>query len=157
MQKITPCLWFNGQVEEALDFYTSVFDSARVKDVSYYDKGSPMGAGAILTATFDIEGQEFMILNGGPQFTFNEAISFVVHCNDQEEIDYYWNNLTANGGQESMCGWLKDRYGISWQIVPAMIAKLMAGTEPEKSARAFQALMQMKKIDIATLETAYKG
>src|SRR5687767_1879254 len=110
MQKITPCLWFNGRVEEALDFYTSVFKNGKVKSVSHYGEGAPMPAGSVLTAVFEIEGQDFMILNGGPHFTLSEAVSFCIECKDQEEIDYYWNKLTSNGGSESMCGWLKDPY-----------------------------------------------
>lgn len=156
MQKITPCLWFNGKVEEALNFYTSVFESARVKDVSYYGEGGPM-AGEILTATFDIEGQEFMILNGGPNFEFNESISFTVNCNDQEEIDYYWDNLTADGGKESVCGWLKDKYGLSWQIAPTIINEMLTDKDPEKSKRVMDAVMKMKKLDIAELQAAYHG
>jgi predicted 3-demethylubiquinone-9 3-methyltransferase (glyoxalase superfamily) len=156
MQKITPCLWFNGKVEEALNFYTSVFESARVKDVSHYGEGSPM-PGEILTATFDIEGQEFMILNGGPHFQFSEAISFVVHCNDQEEIDYYWDKLTADGGEESMCGWLKDKFGLSWQIVPINIGDLIRDENPEKAQRVMNALMKMRKLDMSKLQEAHHG
>ena len=157
MQKITPCLWFNGRVQEALDLYTSVFKNAKVKDVSHYSEGSPMPAGAILTATFDIEGQEFMILNGGPHFTPTEATSFVINCKDQEEIDYYWNSLTANGGAESMCGWLKDPFGVSWQVVPIEIATLLTSDDKAASGRAMAALMQMRKIDLNKLREAYKG
>lgn len=154
MQKLTPCLWFNGKVEEALDFYTSVFKNAKVKEVSHYG-GGPM-EGQILTATFDIEGQGFMILNGGSHFTPNEAVSFAIDCKDQEDIDYYWNNLTSNGGQESMCGWLKDPYGISWQVVPSEINELMNNSRLN-SGKVMEALMQMKKIDLQKLREAARG
>jgi predicted 3-demethylubiquinone-9 3-methyltransferase (glyoxalase superfamily) len=157
MQKITPCLWFNGRVQEALDLYTSVFKNATVKDISYYGENMPMPPGSVMTATFDIEGQEFMILNGGPHFTPNEATSFVINCKDQEEIDYYWNSLTANGGMESMCGWLKDPFGVSWQIVPVEIAQLMKSEDTAASGRAMEALMHMRKIDLNKLREAYKG
>lgn len=157
MQKITPCLWFNGKVEEALDFYTSIFDSARVKDVSYYCEGAPMPAGSIMTATFDLEGQEFMILNAGPHFTFNEAISFVVHCIDQKEIDFFWDRLTADGGQESVCGWVKDKYGISWQIFSIDLREMMLDPDPEKVQRVMHAVWQMKKLDLEKLKEAYHG
>lgn len=154
MQKITPCLWFNGRVEEALDLYTSVFKNGKVTTVSHYGEGAPMPAGSILTAVFEIEGQKFMILNGGPHFTPNEAISFCIECKDQEEIDYYWNSLTANGGAESMCGWLKDPFGISWQVVPKDLGELLNQKDPKKSQSIMNALMQMKKLDIAKLKAA---
>ncbi|MNK16444.1 3-demethylubiquinone-9 3-methyltransferase [compost metagenome] len=157
MQKITPCLWFNGKVEEALDFYTSIFDSARVKDVTYYGEGSPMPAGSVMTATFDLEGQEFMILNGGPHFTHSEAISFVVHCIDQKEIDFFWESLTADGGQESMCGWVKDKYGISWQIFSIDLREMMLDEDPEKVQRVMQAVWHMKKLDLEKLKEAFHG
>jgi len=156
MQKLTPCLWFNGRVEEALDFYTTVFKNTKVKEVSHYGENMPMPAGSVMTATFEIEGQKFMILNGGPHFTPTEAISFVINCNDQAEIDYYWDNLTSNGGQESMCGWLKDPYGISWQVVPNEMGNLMRNSGAN-SGKVMQALMQMKKIDIAILRNAAEG
>jgi len=156
MQKLTPCLWFNGRVEEALEFYTSVFKNAKVKDVSHYGENMPMPAGSIMTATFDIEGQGFMILNGGPHFTPNEAISFVINCKDQEEVDYYWEKLTANGGRESMCGWLADPYGISWQVVPEEFGSIMRNSGAN-SDKVMQALMHMKKLDINKLKAAAKG
>jgi predicted 3-demethylubiquinone-9 3-methyltransferase (glyoxalase superfamily) len=157
MQKITPCLWFNGRVEEALDFYISIFRDAKIKKVSHYGEGAPMPAGSVLTAVFEIEGQEFMILNGGPHFTFSEAISFVVHCKDQQEVDYYWDNLLAGGGKESMCGWLKDKFGLSWQIVPLALNQLMSDKDPKKAERVMHALMKMVKLDVAKLEEAAKG
>ncbi|MDV6169868.1 VOC family protein [Flavobacterium sp. DG1-102-2] len=156
MQKLTPCLWFNGRVEEALEFYTSIFKNSKVNDISRYGKNMPMPAGSILTATFDIEGQAFMMLNGGPQFKHSEAISFVINCKDQEEIDYYWDNLTANGGSESVCGWLVDPYGISWQVVPEEFDQLIknSGSNADK---VMQALMQMIKLDINKLRAAATG
>jgi predicted 3-demethylubiquinone-9 3-methyltransferase (glyoxalase superfamily) len=152
MQKITPFLWFDGTVDEAIAFYTSVFKNAEVKQVM---KGPD---GKAFTAVFVLEGHEFMALNGGPKFTFNEAVSFFVNCKDQQEVDYYWDRLTADGGQESMCGWLKDKFGLSWQIVPdGLVELLWSCSEPEKSKRAVDAMMQMKKLDIAKLREAYNG
>lgn len=156
MEKITPCLWFNGRVEEALDFYTSVFKNAKVKEVSHYGENMPMPAGSIMTASFEMEGQKFMILNGGPHFTHSEAISFVISCKDQLEIDYYWDRLTSNGGQESMCGWLKDPYGISWQVVPEEMGSLVKNSG-SNAGKVMQALMQMKKLDLNRLREAAKG
>ncbi|PZR19545.1 MAG: hypothetical protein DI539_13710 [Flavobacterium psychrophilum] len=154
MQKITPCIWFNGRVEEALDLYTTVFKNGRIKTVSHYGEGAPMPAGSVLTAVFEIAGQEFMILNGGPHFKPNEAISFSIECKDQDEIDHYWDSLTANGGSESMCGWLKDPFGVSWQVVPRDLGQLINHRDPEKGQKVMAALMQMKKLDIATLKAA---
>lgn len=154
MQKITPCIWFNGRVEEALELYTTVFKNGKIKKVSHYGKGAPMPAGSILTAVFEIEDQEFKILNGGPHFMLTEAISFSIECNDQQEIDHYWNSLTANGGSESMCGWLKDPFGVSWQIVPKGLGDLLNQKDAEKSQKVMGALMQMKKLDIAKLKAA---
>lgn len=156
MQKITPCLWFNGRVEEALDFYTAIFKDSKVNEVTHYGPDMPMPDGEILTATLTLEGQEFMLLNGGPQFVHDEAISFVINCKDQAEIDHYWNSLTANGGRESECGWLADPYGISWQIVPAGLGELIKNSGPNVN-KVMQALLQMKKLDIAALEAAAKG
>ncbi|KOS04616.1 3-demethylubiquinone-9 3-methyltransferase [Flavobacterium akiainvivens] len=151
-QKITPFLWFNGTVDEAIAFYTSVFKNAEIKEVINGPDGKAF------TAVFVLEGQEFMALNGGPQFKFTEATSFFVECEDQQEIDYYWDKLTADGGEESMCGWLKDKYGLSWQIIPKGLVKLLwDSTEPEKSQRAVAAMMQMHKLDIAKLQEAYNG
>ena len=156
MQKLNPCLWFNGRVEEALEFYTSIFKNSKVKEISHYGENMPMPAGSILTATFDIEGQAFMMLNGGPQFKHSEAISFVINCKDQEEIDYYWDNLTANGGSESVCGWLVDPYGISWQVVPEEFDQLIKNSG-SNAAKVMQALMQMIKLDINKLRAAATG
>lgn len=157
MQKITPCLWFNGRVEEALNLYTSVFKNVKVKTTTYYGEGAPMPAGSILAVLFEIEGQDFTILNGGPHFTLSEAVSFYIECKDQEELDHYWYSLTANGGSESMCGWLKDPFGVSWQVVPKDMFELISSKDPEKSKRVMDAVMQMKKLDIAKIKEAANG
>lgn len=148
MQKITPCLWFDQQAEEAVDFYVSVFRDAR-KGISVAGPD-----GELMTLTFTLFGTEYLALNGGPRFTFNEAVSFIISCDTQEEIDFYWNTLIQNGGEESMCGWLKDRFGLWWQVVPAKISQLMTG-EPERVQRVMQAMMQMRKLDLRMLEKAY--
>ena len=155
MQKITPCLWFNGNVDQALNLYTSVFKDAKIKNVSRYGNAGPGKPGDVMVAVFEIENQEFMILNGGPQFPFTEAVSFTVHCETQQEVDHYWDSLIANGGQESQCGWLKDPFGLSWQIVPNILGRLMTDKDPKKAGSVMQAMLQMKKIDIAKLEEAY--
>ncbi|MEN0053110.1 MAG: VOC family protein [Mucilaginibacter sp.] len=155
MQKIIPCLWFDGKVEEAIKFYTSLFKNSKVKDISHYGEGAPQPAGTILVATFELEGQEFMILNGGPAFKFTEAISLSVNCETQEEVDFYWEKLSADGGQESQCGWLKDKYGLSWQIVPTVLGKFLRDQDKKKAGNVMMALMQMSKLDIKKLEEAY--
>jgi predicted 3-demethylubiquinone-9 3-methyltransferase (glyoxalase superfamily) len=155
MQKITPFLWFDNNAEEAMKFYTSVFKNSKIGRVTLYPEGSPGPAGTVMVGTFQIEGQEFIALNGGPAFKFTEAISFVVNCETQDEVDEYWKKLTAGGGKEVECGWLKDRFGLSWQIVPTILAKLMADKDPEKGKRVMQAMLKMKKIDIAGLQRAY--
>ena len=142
MQKITPFLWFNNQAEEAAKFYCSIFKNSKITS------GNPM------TVTFELEGQKFIALNGGPQFKFTEAVSFFVDCKTQEEVDYYWEKL-LDGGKESQCGWLKDKYGMSWQIIPSILGKLIGDPDPAKSKRALNAMLQMKKIDIAKLKEAY--
>lgn len=158
MQKITTCLWFDDRAEEAVKFYTSVFKNSKTGTTTRYDetvaKAAGRPAGTVMTVTFELEGREFMALNGGPIFKFNESVSLVVNCKNQDEIDYYWSKLTEGGGQESMCGWLKDKFGLSWQIVPEMLGELMAGKDTAKAKRAMAALMQMKKLDIKTLEEA---
>ena len=156
-QKITPFLWFDHQAEEAADLYTSIFKNSKILHVSRYGDAGPGPKGSAMVVNFQLAGQEFIALNGGPRFTFSEAFSFVVNCEDQQEVDYYWRKLTANGGAESMCGWLKDRFGFSWQIVPTILSKLMAGTDPERANRVMQALLQMKKIDIKRLQEAADG
>lgn len=156
MQKITACLWFDNQAEEAAEYYVSVFDNARIKDVSRYGEGGPGPAGQAIVVAFDIEDQAFQALNGGPAFSFTEAVSFVIDCASQDEVDRYWNALT-DGGTESQCGWLKDRYGVSWQIVPSVLGQLIAGPDAEGSQRAMQAMLGMRKLDIAELQKAYDG
>ncbi len=156
MQKISTCLWFEDQAEEAAQFYTSVFDDSRITDISRYGEGGPGPAGTVITAEFDIAGRRFLALNGGAQANFTEAVSFVVDCADQEEVDRYWTALT-DGGTESRCGWLKDRYGVSWQVVPSVLGSLIAGPDPEGAQRAMQAMLGMRKLDIARLQSAYDG
>jgi len=156
MQKITPFLWFDGNAEEAALFYTSIFKNSKILNVSRYGDAGPGTKGAVMVVSFQLEGQQFTALNGGPQFKFSEAFSFVVNCETQREIDEYWTKLTSGGGRESECGWLKDKFGFSWQIVPAALGKLMSG-DPKKANRVMQAVLQMKKIDIATLEEAAEG
>ncbi len=161
MQKITTCLWFDDQAEEAVNFYTSVFKNSKIGEVTRYDKASSEAAGrpegSVLVITFELEDRKFMALNGGPAFKFTEAISLVVNCKDQEEVDYYWGKLTGDGGEESMCGWLKDKYGLSWQIVPEIWSKLLNDQDPKKSERAMKAMLQMKKLDINKLVNAFEG
>jgi len=157
----TTCLWFDSQAEEAAHYYLSIFPNSRILATSRYDKASSEASGrpegSVLTVVFEINGQKFMGLNGGPIFKHSEAVSFMVECDTQEEIDHYWNSLTANGGQESACGWLKDKYGVSWQIVPKEWGKLVTGPDKEKAARAMKAMLGMKKFDIAALKRAYNG
>jgi predicted 3-demethylubiquinone-9 3-methyltransferase (glyoxalase superfamily) len=150
-QKITPFLWFDNNAEEAMNFYVSVFNNSKINTVTRYGDAGPGPKGSVLTAAFELEGQKFVALNGGPRFKFTEAISFVINCETQEEIDYFWDKLTSDGGQESMCGWLKDRFGLSWQVVPAEMGSLLTG---EKSNQVMQAIMQMKKLDLSTLRKA---
>ena len=155
MQKITPCLWFDNNGEEAAKFYTSIFKNSKVGTISRYGDGAPLPKGTALTVMFQLEGQDFMALNGGPMFKFTEAVSFVVYCETQDEIDDYWKKLTADGGKEVQCGWLKDKYGLSWQIVPTALGKWMQDKDPARTGRVMQALMQMVKLDIHTLQQAY--
>ena len=153
MNKITPFLWFNDNAEEAINFYTSVFTDSKLGTITRYGDAGPGPKGQVMTASFRLNGQEFIALNGGPQFTFTEAISFVVNCENQAEVDYYWEKL-SDGGTLQMCGWLKDRYGLSWQIVPAVLPKLLQDKDPEKSRRVVNALMKMQKLDIRALQEA---
>jgi predicted 3-demethylubiquinone-9 3-methyltransferase (glyoxalase superfamily) len=153
MQKITPCLWFDAQAEEAAAFYTSIFQNSRILHVARYGKAGPGPEGSVMTVSFELDGQEFTALNGGPEFRFNEAISFQVSCQTQDEVDEFWGRL-SEGGEEGPCGWLKDRYGVSWQIVPTRLIELLDDPDPERSQRAMRAMLGMKKIDIATLEQA---
>jgi predicted 3-demethylubiquinone-9 3-methyltransferase (glyoxalase superfamily) len=157
MQSIKPCLWFDTRALEAAEFYISIFKNSKLGNVSYYGEGAPLPKGTVLVVNFQLNGQEFMALNGGPVFQFNEAISLVVNCETQREIDEYWERLTADGGQEVQCGWLKDKYGLSWQIVPTVLGKLMTDEDPAKTSRVMQALMKMIKLDVSELERAFRG
>jgi predicted 3-demethylubiquinone-9 3-methyltransferase (glyoxalase superfamily) len=161
MQKITPFLWFDNQAEEAVKFYASIFKNSKVGKILRYGEeaakvsqsGRPVGS--VLTIEFEIEGQKFTALNGGPAFKFNESISFVVNCDTRKEVDYFWEKLTADGGQESQCGWLKDKFGVSWQVVPTVLIEMLGDKDGEKSERVMKAMLQMQKIDIKTLKEAY--
>jgi predicted 3-demethylubiquinone-9 3-methyltransferase (glyoxalase superfamily) len=160
-QKIAPCLWFDGKAEEAAKFYVSVFQNSRIVDVSHYgDVGQEQHGqkpGSVMTVAFELEGQSFLGLNAGSKFKFTEAVSFMVYCDTQGEVDRYWSALTAGGGEEGPCGWLKDRFGLSWQVTPTKILQLMTSKDKAKAGRAMVAMMQMKKLDIAKLEAAYEG
>lgn len=155
MQKLTPFLWFDNQAEEAANFYVSIFKNAKVVSVDRYGDAGPGPKGTVMIATFQIDGQEFVALNGGPRFKFTEAVSFVVNCETQEEVDYFWEKLSANG-EKSRCGWLKDKFGLSWQVVPTILDKLMRDKDAAKAQRVMQAMLQMDKIDIKTLQQAYE-
>ncbi|MGH9529407.1 MAG: VOC family protein [Terriglobales bacterium] len=154
MQTITPFLWFDNQAEEAANFYTSIFKDSKIGKISRYGDAGPGPKGSVMVVAFQLEGQEFFALNGGPQFKFTEAISFTVNCKTQEEVDELWEKLTA-GGQESQCGWLKDKYGLSWQITPTVLGEMLQDKDPQKSQRVMKAMLQMKKIDIKRLQEAY--
>jgi predicted 3-demethylubiquinone-9 3-methyltransferase (glyoxalase superfamily) len=156
-QRITPFLWFDNQAEQAAKLYCSIFKNSEMGHIVRYGDVGPGPKGQVMIVTFKIEGQEFTALNGGPRFKFDEAISFVINCETQEEMDYYWDSLTADGGQESQCGWLKDKFGLSWQIVPTIIGELMSDEDPEKAGRVMQAVMQMKKVDLQKLKDAAAG
>jgi predicted 3-demethylubiquinone-9 3-methyltransferase (glyoxalase superfamily) len=156
MQTITPFLWFNDRAEEAMNFYVSIFKNSKTVSISRYGDAGPGPKGSVMVAKFQLDGQEFLALNGGPMFTFSPAISFVVNCKTQEEVDAYWEKLSA-GGAKSQCGWLTDRFGLSWQVVPTILGELVAGKDPEKSNRVMQAMLPMTKIDIATLKRAYEN
>ncbi|MEU2061099.1 VOC family protein [Streptomyces sp. NPDC013455] len=153
----TTCLWFDGQAEEAAHFYVSVFENASLGRTVRRPEPVPGPTGSVLTVEFTAGGQKFVALNGGPHFTFNEAVSFQIHCADQREIDHYWTKLTENGGEGGRCGWLKDRYGVSWQVVYAPLNDMIADPDPEKAARATRAMLEMGKLDAAALERAYAG
>ena len=156
MQKITPFLWFDNNAEEAMNFYVSIFKNSKVLTVSRYGEAGPGPSGTVMTAEFELEGQEFVALNGGPRFRFTEAISFVVNCETQEEVDYFWEKL-SEGGQKSRCGWLKDKFGLWWQVVPTILAELMNDKDPEKSKRVMQSMLTMDKIEIEPLKRAHEG
>ncbi len=153
LTKITPCLWFDTEGEEAANFYTAIFENSRIVDVSHFGSAGPRPEGMVMVVNFELDGQPFMALNGGPEFTFNEAISFQVSCQTQDEVDHFWTTL-ADGGKEGPCGWLQDRFGVSWQVVPAVLDKLIADPDPERSQRAMKAMLGMSKLDIAELERA---
>jgi predicted 3-demethylubiquinone-9 3-methyltransferase (glyoxalase superfamily) len=152
-KKISPCLWFDNRIEEAVNFYVALF-GGKILNTSYYNEAGPQPKGTVMTITFTLHDEQFMALNGGPHFKFNEAVSFMVMCKDQAEVDKYWNALTADGGQESQCGWCKDKYGLSWQITPTALLTYTTGKDSERAKRAMQAMMTMKKIDIAAIEKA---
>ncbi|MFE9643476.1 VOC family protein [Streptomyces sp. NPDC006365] len=153
----TTCLWFDGQAEEAADFYVSVFKNSRLGRVLRATKAGPGPAGSVVTVEFVANGQKFVALNGGPEFKFNEAVSFEIRCDDQDEVDFYWNKFTEGGGQEGPCGWLKDRFGVSWQVVPSRLLELIADPDEERAGRAMDAMMKMSKLDVAALEKAAAG
>ena len=156
LQKITPCLWFDKQAEEAANFYIGVFKNSRIGAITHYGEAGPMPKGTLLTVSFELDGQPFLALNGGPNFKFTEAVSFQIPCRTQADVDHYWNRL-CEGGKESQCGWLKDKYGLSWQVVPTMLPELIASGDPEKVEPMMQAMFKMKKLDIVTLQRAYDG
>jgi predicted 3-demethylubiquinone-9 3-methyltransferase (glyoxalase superfamily) len=156
MPRITPNLWFDTQSKEAAEFYVSVFPNSKITDVTYYPEGAPR-PGEVLTVNFVLDGQEYTAIDGGPQFTFDEAISLLINCADQAEVDYYWEKLTADGGEESQCGWLKDKFGLSWQVVPEGFEKVMNDPDPARAQRAMQAMYAMKKLDLAALQAAADG
>jgi predicted 3-demethylubiquinone-9 3-methyltransferase (glyoxalase superfamily) len=158
MDKISPCLWFDGQAEEAAGFYTSLFPDSRIQAVERSPGPTPSGpAGMVLSVTFEIDGRSFIALNGGPEFKFNEAVSLSIDCDDQAEVDRLWDALLADGGEESVCGWLRDKYGLSWQVIPRRLPELLASPDREGAARVLEAMLQMVKIDVAELERAFRG
>src|SRR6266576_4805637 len=156
MQKITPFLWFDHQAEEAMHFYMSIFKNSRVGSVQRYGEAGPGPKGSVMSVTFELEGQQFFALNGGPHFSFTPAISFFVNCETQQEVDDFWEKLSA-GGEKNSCGWLRDKYGVSWQIIPSALGKMLQDKDPEKSTRVMKAMLQMKKIDIEGLTQAYEN
>jgi predicted 3-demethylubiquinone-9 3-methyltransferase (glyoxalase superfamily) len=157
MQRITPFLWFDGKAEEAIKLYTSVFKNSRIVNISFWPEGGAFPKGQVMASTFELDGQQFYAFDAGPMFKFTEAISFFISCETQEEVDYYWEKLIENGGQESRCGWLKDKFGLSWQVVPSVLGKLLGDNDRAKAGRAMQAMLQMNKIIIADLKKAFNG
>jgi predicted 3-demethylubiquinone-9 3-methyltransferase (glyoxalase superfamily) len=155
-QRITPNLWFDTEAEDAANFYVSIFPNSRIVSVTHYNEAGPREAGMVLTVEWDLNGNRFVGINGGPEFTFDEAVSFQITCDDQDELDHYWKRL-SEGGQEGPCGWLKDRFGLSWQVVPAGMEEALNDPDPERARRAMQAMLQMGKIDIAALRAAADG
>ena len=156
-QKITPNLWFDMNAEEAANFYVDLFADGRILNVARYPEGSPGPAGEVMTVEWELNGQKFVGINGGPQFQFSEAVSFMISCKDQEEVDYYWDRLTADGGKEGQCGWLTDRFGLAWQVVPEGMDEVFSDPDPAKAERSMAAMMKMKKLDIAELRAAAEG
>jgi predicted 3-demethylubiquinone-9 3-methyltransferase (glyoxalase superfamily) len=156
LQKITPWLWLDDQAEEAAKFYTSVFKNSKVTNTTHYSEAGPRPKGMVLTVSFELDGQPFVALNGGPEFKFNESVSFLIDCADQDEVDYFWEKL-SEGGEKSVCGWLKDRYGLSWQVVPTILEELMNDPDPLKARRATEAMLKMTKIEIDELKRAHAG
>jgi len=152
-QKIVPNLWFDTEAEEAANFYASVFDNSRIVNVTHYNEAGPREAGMVMTVEFELEGERFVGINGGPEFKFDEAVSFAIECETQDEVDYFWEKLTE-GGEESQCGWLKDRFGLSWQVVPTGMEELFSDPDPERARRAMEAMLKMRKIDLAALRRA---
>jgi len=156
MPKITPCLWFNGNADEAVNHYCAIFKNSKVLSITHYLEGMPLPVGTLLVAMLELDGQEIMILNGGADFRFSEALSLYIDCKTQDEVDWFWDQL-SDGGEKSQCGWLKDKFGVSWQVVPSMLDKLLYDPDPVKAQRVTQAMLQMQKIDIAALQRAYDG
>ena len=156
MPRITPNLWFDSEAKDAAEFYVSIFPNSEITDVSTYGEAGPGPAGTVLSVSFSLDGQPYTGINGGPQFTFSEAISLSIACADQREVDHYWNRL-VDGGEESQCGWLKDRYGLSWQVVPAALGELLSDPDPDRAARAMRAMLGMRKLDVAALRAAADG
>jgi predicted 3-demethylubiquinone-9 3-methyltransferase (glyoxalase superfamily) len=157
MPQISPWLWFDGRAEEAANFYVSIFQNSRILATSRTPEGTPGEPGGVLVVNFELDGRRFNALNGGPMFAFTEAISFEIACEDQAEVDEYWARLTADGGEESQCGWLKDRFGVSWQVIPKRLGELLGDPDPVRAQRAMQAMLQMRKLDVAALERAADG
>lgn len=157
MPKLTPWLWFDMNAEEAAEFYTTVFPNSRIGKITHYLEGAPVPAGTVMTIEMILDGQTFWALNGGPQFDFTEAVSFQIDCTSQDEVDYYWNALTENGGEESQCGWCKDKFGLSWQVVPRQLDELLDSPDPAVAERVTAAMMKMRKIEVPVLEAAARG
>jgi predicted 3-demethylubiquinone-9 3-methyltransferase (glyoxalase superfamily) len=157
MPRITPFLWFDTEAEEAAEFYCSIFPNSKITNVSHYSDAGPQPAGSVMTVSFVLDGLEITALNGGPHFTHSEAFSLAISCADQDEVDYYWDKLTADGGEESQCGWLKDRFGLSWQVIPEGMMDVIRSDDPERTQRAMQAMFSMKKLDLAALKAAADG
>lgn len=157
MQRITPFLWFDNNAEEAMNFYVSIFPNSKALRVTRYGDGGPGPAGTVMTVDFELDGEEFVGLNGGPKDKFNWAVSFVVNCETQEEVDYYWEKLSADGGEKSRCGWVKDKFGLWWQVTPTILTEMIGDKDPEKTNRVMQAMMKMDKIEIEPIKQAYAG